>query len=139
MTDRNFHILITDRNPHVRDLLKREFANQAYRVDTAGEGAEILRLAGTTPLPHLIILDPETPSDLGEGLVSALARVGSSIPIILHGFGLEEVETTEKMVAARVEKNGDTVRLLEAAERVLRQHYPARFKTAETEGNGEIR
>ena len=32
MTARDFRILITDRNPHVRDLLKREFAGRFVQV-----------------------------------------------------------------------------------------------------------
>lgn len=133
MTARDFRILITDRNPHVRDLLKREFAGRFVQVDTAGDGEEIMRrLASPTP-PHLVILDPETPSGLGDGLVDALFRRGPDIPVILHGFGMEEGENGggPGTVAGRVEKNGDTVRLLDEAERVLRQRYPARFPSGE--------
>lgn len=136
MTARNFRILITDRNPHVRDLLRREFAGRFVQVDTAGDGEEIMRrLAGPTP-PHLVILDPETPSGLGDGLVDALFRRGPDIPVILHGFGLEEMEAGIETVAGRVEKNGDTVRLLDEAERVLRARHPGRFES-ETDAERE--
>jgi len=40
---RPLHILIADRNPHVREFIKREAAADGHRIDAAENGRELLR------------------------------------------------------------------------------------------------
>jgi len=53
-------ILIADRNRHVRDLLRREFAAEGYRVQVAKDGQEVMNISNEEA-PDLFIMDSELP------------------------------------------------------------------------------
>lgn len=55
-TDEDSRILVVDDDPAVSSLLRRSFAYEGYRVDTAASGAEALRLARERPHTEVFIL-----------------------------------------------------------------------------------
>lgn len=137
MNQPTFIILITDKNPHVRDLLKREFTRAGYRTEEARDGAEALARLAASPRPHLVVLDPEIPSDQEGSLLAAVTLLAPGLPVILHAWGAEEAGTGPEAPAIQVEKSGDTAALVETAGRVLQATYPDQFAGTGTARNGE--
>ena len=68
-----FTILIADRNPHIREFLRREMMAEGYRARLAKNGREVLRLVYQRGPLDLLILDPDLP-DAGE--VPVLEKLG---------------------------------------------------------------
>lgn len=102
------HILVTDVNSHVRDLLKREFQQDGYTVYLAKNGAEARQvLFGPDPL-DLIVLDPELPAVPGRSLLRLIQDRIPPVRVIVHTYPefadvLEEgsnVEFVEKSAAS---------------------------------------
>lgn len=130
-------ILIIDKNPHVRDFLKREIEKTGHRVVTLEKGS---LLAGDglflPPGLSLVVIDPDMP-DIGmmdilekmyeitkkkeekphipeHGNVTAGTEAESrfpDIPVILHAHGsvFEDIPETIRNSFICVEKNGNSV------------------------------
>ena len=81
-TDQDSRILVVDDDPAVSSLLRRSFAYEGYRVDTAASGAEALRLAMERP-PALVVLDIMMPGMDGLEVCRRLREADSSLPILL--------------------------------------------------------
>jgi len=90
--ERRFTILLTDRNRHVRELLRRELAAEGYRVETARDGREVLGCLYHVSSIDLLVLDPDILYMAEAGLLKRLRRLRPELPVILHGFSLEELE-----------------------------------------------
>jgi two-component system response regulator MprA len=75
-------ILIVDDDPAVTSLLRRGFAYEGYRVDTAASGAEALSVARERP-PDLVVLDIMMPGMDGLEVCRRLRDVSRSLPILL--------------------------------------------------------
>ena len=107
------NILITDRNPHVREYLKRELMAEGYHVCTAKNGQGILlRIYSSEPL-ELLILDPEV---LDADEVSFFEKLQDRIPdlpVVVHAFLSDYSSlTTVLNSAVFVEKSGSSVERL---------------------------
>ena len=109
-TGNAFTILIADRNPHVRDLLKREMTAEGYGVVTAKDGREVLEwLFGKDPL-HLLILDLDLPDALEAELIDRLNDRIPQLPVVLHSLEREQINYPRGMPATVfVEKRGNSV------------------------------
>jgi len=84
---RIFHILLTDKNRHVRDLLQRELEREGYvtyNVESAGSTYSYI-LSGV-PL-DLIILDPDLFRPRHLDLFREIVQGTPGIPVILHTYG----------------------------------------------------
>ena len=108
-----FNILITDRNPHVREYLKRELMAEGYRVSMAKSGQEILlRIYSSEPV-DLLILDPEL---LDADKVSFFEKLQDRIPdlpVVVHAFLPDYSNITNELYSAVfVEKSGSSVERL---------------------------
>ncbi|MBG0775207.1 MAG: response regulator [Desulfovibrionaceae bacterium] len=114
-------ILITDRNPNVRELLRREFAKHGVRADTARDGREVCaRLCSPEP-PHLLVLDPEIPhaGSMGEW---ARRRGGAGpVAVVLNTFTPDAPGPLAGLAVAVVEKDPDTDLLWERVRAILAQ------------------
>jgi DNA-binding NtrC family response regulator len=118
-------ILIADRNPHVREFLKREMTADGYHVRLAKSADEILQLALSSEHLDLVILDPDLPGVSELALVKILQDKTPSLPIVVHTFLADYVnEPVMLRVAALVEKKGSNVdRLKQVVCDVLRKTY----------------
>jgi len=121
-----FTILVADRNPHVRTFLGRELAAEGYRVLTAKDGRELLRMLNDNDSPDLLVLDLELPDVSGLQILMQLQDRKPLLPIVVHTFCTEDADhPVVKEAAAFVEKTGDHIdSFMAVIERVLEDYYP---------------
>lgn len=125
-----FTLLIADRNPHVRDFLKREMIAEGYHVQLAKNGRDVLdRIHHDEPL-DLLVLDPDLP-DVGDlSILERLQEELPGLPIVLHTF-LSEYRSHSGVLSAGafVEKDGSNIDALKTVIlEMLRKAYPKRFR-----------
>ena len=111
--EKEFTILIADRNRHVRELLKREMRAEGYRVRLAKNGREVLDQVYQYEPLDLLILDLDLP-DAGE--VAVLERIEDripSLPVVVHTF-LSDYANNRGVLGAAVfvEKKGSSIESL---------------------------
>lgn len=81
-----FHILVTDTNLHVRNLLKRELQQDGHTIYMAKNKKEVHdHIHGTNKL-DIIILDPEVPDLLDKSLLDEIHDRVPQVKIIIHTF-----------------------------------------------------
>jgi DNA-binding response OmpR family regulator len=124
-----FTILIADRNPHVREFLRRELMAEGYRVQVARNGREVLRMTDVDDPPELLILDLDMPYVSGLTILEELENRKSPLPVMIHTFRMEyEKHPAVQRAAGFWEKRGDNIDGLKATvTQVLRKYYPRRF------------
>lgn len=112
-TRESFVILIAERNPHVRELLKREFAPEGYKIIFAKNGAEILEKIRFTKDIDLLVLDSAI-VDLSESeFLSIMKKSPSPLPVIIHTYSKEDIDSKLLLRAASVvEKEGGSIECL---------------------------
>ncbi len=125
-------ILVADRNPHVREFLKRELSAEGYDVLAAENGKQVLRWAYSVEDIDLLILDPDLP-DVGEKRL--LHKLQGRIPClstVIHGFPSEQTDYMDLLnVVAFVEKGGQSVEQLKnVIQTILNVPPPARLSTS---------
>ena len=108
--EKNIHILITERNPHVREFLKREMEAEGYVVRSAVNGKELLDHVYLNQPLDVIIIDPDMPDvNVPETLKLLRDRV-PQVTIVLHTF-FADYEEYGKVLdeAIFVEKQGNSI------------------------------
>ena len=105
-----FTILIADRNPHVRKLLKREIALEGYNVCLAKNNREVQAQLSPSPKIDLIILDPDI-IDLDKSeFFEIIEKSMPTLPVIIHVFSRDDIDgDILQLAAAVVEKSGGSV------------------------------
>jgi CheY-like chemotaxis protein len=125
---RPFRILIADRNPHVREFLRREFRYAGYRVQVAKDSQEVLMLIDVSEPPHLLVLDLDMPRGDALELLELVVGREPPLPVVVHAFIPEPAERSAlDKAAALVEKRGDTETLKRVVQDVLEKCYPDFF------------
>jgi two-component system response regulator MprA len=81
-TGQEASILVVDDDPAVTSVLRRGLAFEGYHVQTAGSGAEALRVARERP-PSLVILDVMMPGIDGLEVCRRLREGDRTLPILL--------------------------------------------------------
>jgi DNA-binding NtrC family response regulator len=103
-------ILIADRNPHVRNFLRREMASEGYRVDLAEKAQEVLRALLKPRRVDFLVIDPDLAGAMECRLADELRRHLPTLPVIVHSFFSVLCEWREKLHgAAFIEKNANSV------------------------------
>ena len=82
----SFHIMVTDINPHVRNLLKRELKREGYSVFCVGSGIDAYHSICDSAMIDLIILDPELLYPYGNSLFRDVLDHNPSLQIIIHTY-----------------------------------------------------
>ncbi len=125
--DKEFRILIADRNRNVRNLLQRELFGEGYRVVLAGEDRELLRLLHDEEAADLLILDPDIPSHVTIAeLLKMVHGNKPHLPVIIYTFFSDEADYLEMPgVAACLEKSEDINTLKTAVGDLLDKYYPS--------------
>ncbi|BBO80391.1 hypothetical protein DSCO28_09570 [Desulfosarcina ovata subsp. sediminis] len=111
-----YHLLIADKNPHIRNFLKREFTASGYIVHLAETGKELLNITyGPTPL-DLLIIDPDFPDADESYLTKKLQNRMPQLPVVLHTLNTElDTGFPPLRVAQLIEKDGSSVENLKQA------------------------
>jgi CheY-like chemotaxis protein len=84
----SFTILIADRNPRVRDFLRRELISDGYQTKIAKDGREVLQVIDADESCELLILDLDMPHMSGLSVLETIQRRKPSLPVIIHTFGV---------------------------------------------------
>ncbi len=126
--DEEFTILVTDRNRHVREFLRRELSSEGFRVLTAKDGGEVMSVIRGEEAPDLLILDPDLTYPDGMAILEELHKLIHPFPVIVHSFPMESQSYQEMPhVAASVEKSESTDCLKSTITTVLKFRYPERL------------
>lgn len=84
MLTETFTILIADRNPHVRELLRKMLEAEGYRVWIAKDGTVVLMILDVNEPPDLLILDMDIRRVSGLRISECLKDHDFSMPVLLH-------------------------------------------------------
>jgi DNA-binding NtrC family response regulator len=128
--EKEFNLLIVDRNPHIRNFLKREFQSEGYNVQLAKNGRELLDLIYSSAPVDLVIIDPDFPDVSQLKLFKSLEDRVPTLPFIIHSDLFDYLESTSHISKATfVPKRGSSSETLkDVVWNLLRKSYPKRFK-----------
>ena len=108
-----FTILIADRNPNVREFLKREMMAEGYRVRLAKDSREVLKWVFSQAPLDLLILDSDLPDASDVDIFEQLHDRIPQLPVVLHSLETDHANYTEALITtAFVEKQGNSVECL---------------------------
>ena len=131
MHSADVRILIVERNPRMRDFLRREFAKHNLQVEGASSGTEMFRKMEEAPF-HLLVLDVNTAEAAGRDLLRRLADRYPDIPVILHTYLQDLAEDPAlSRITAMVEKSGNPEDLTSMVRSVFEDRYPGLMETKE--------
>ncbi len=110
---KEYTILIADRNPHVREFLKREMKTAGYRVRLAENSCQVIKWAYHYEPVDILILDPDLPDNEEFSLLTSLQDRVPPLPVVFHAF-LSDYDEASAMFksAGFVEKQGNSVESL---------------------------
>jgi CheY-like chemotaxis protein len=129
---RGFTILIADRNPRVREFLKREMISEGYAVQLARNGREVLQCVNGGKPPDLLILDLDLPDAGQTALLEEVQECMPTLPVVVHTL-LSDYLNHPPILSnvALVEKEGTNIDSLKnVVLDVLRKSYPKRVLPA---------
>lgn len=107
---KGYNILIADRNPHVRELLRREMRLEGYQVQLAKTGREVINYTLRQDSFDLLILDPDLPDTDESFLLKKLGERIPPLPVIVHAFLSENNERQDVLTTVIfVEKRGSSI------------------------------
>jgi DNA-binding NtrC family response regulator len=112
---KKYKILIADRNPHVREFLKREMEAEGYDVRLAKNGREVLTWAYHKEQIDLLILDLNLPDENELCIPEKLQDRIPALPVVVHGFFSDYSDHPDifnKTSLFFVEKKGNSVERL---------------------------
>jgi DNA-binding NtrC family response regulator len=111
--NRHFTILVADRNPHVRDFLRREMMAEGFHVDLARNASEVLKRVYEDESIDLIIIDPDLPDVSQEELLAKLSDLIPGLPIVVHSFSFQYAYCSEEPSQLTfVKKEGESIEAL---------------------------
>jgi CheY-like chemotaxis protein len=87
-------ILVVDDEWAIREVIEVILIRAGYRVLTAGDGAEALRMARDTPGIALLVSDLEMPRMRGDALATRFSRLHPSASVLFVSSSNGPIETT---------------------------------------------
>ena len=114
---KRFTILIADRNPHVREFLKREMMAEGYHILLAKSVQEVLKFIYDNNRPlDLLILELDLPDTGGLPILKKLEDRIPNLPVVVHTYLSEYLNHPAVLCAAAiVEKKGNSIDHLKKA------------------------
>lgn len=134
MHSSDVRILIVERNPRMRDFLRREFSKRNFMVEGASCGSELFAKLDCGAATHILIMDVNTSEGTGRELLQQVINRYPHIPVILHTY-LQDLSEDPSLlkVKAMVEKNGNPDNLTRMVARVFEELYPNLIKNERSE------
>lgn len=116
-----FAIIIADRNPHIRNLLKREIQDDSHCIELADSGYQLLDLVfNENKEVDLMVIDPDFPDIDAPDLLMTLQTLEPAPRIVLHAFHSNYIQTACKLPNVTfVEKDGGNIEHLETLIRCI--------------------
>ncbi len=112
---KNNSILIADRNPHIRDFLRRELTACGYNIRQVQNGKELLKLIYSRNRIDLLVLDPEVPGVEAIELARKIVDRIPQLPVVLfYTRGNDDISEYNAGHVFLVEKNGQSIDTLKA-------------------------
>ena len=110
-------LLIADRNPHVREFLKREMMADGYQIRLVKSGQELIDdIHNPATLPDMVILDPDLPDANDLSLLHHIHQIVPGLPIVIHTLQTEMIHQLDAVhPVIFVEKKGSSVDHLKQA------------------------
>jgi len=107
------NIVVADRNPRVRNLLKRELASSGLKIRLAENAGELLDIVYSRTPISLLVLDPDLPGIEDFNIFKRLKDRNPALPIILHEIrGADTPLDLDDKTVLRIEKNGYSIEVL---------------------------
>jgi DNA-binding response OmpR family regulator len=128
----SFHILVTDSNHHVCDLLQRELQKEGYAVCSSMSAIRAHDYLFSTAAIDLLILDPQLFHPYDQTLIGEILRYHAKIQIIFHTYKdvLAELKTGANI--QRVEKNAESIGSLKIAVRGCFRRFSEKRERSKT-------
>jgi DNA-binding NtrC family response regulator len=105
-----FTILIADRNPNVRDYLRRELKNEGYQTILAENCREVIQMINTKIHFDMIIIDPDLPDVEEKELFFKLQGLRPHTAIVIHTLASQYLDAGSAIVeACFIEKDGNSI------------------------------
>jgi DNA-binding NtrC family response regulator len=110
-------LLIADRNPHVREFLKREMMAEGYHIRLVKSGQELIdHIHNPDTLPDMVILDPDLPDANDLSLVHQIHQLAPDLPVVIHTLQTDMIhQLNVKQSVLLIEKKGSSVDHLKQA------------------------
>lgn len=106
-------IVVADRNPHVRDFLRREMTSEGYSVKLARNAKELLDIVFAQENIDMAIVDPDLPDEEAAVLLRKLEDRLPPLPVTIHAFAPEENSYNHlSNIVGVVEKRGNSIEKL---------------------------
>ncbi|MGD9972548.1 MAG: response regulator [Desulfatirhabdiaceae bacterium] len=103
-------LLIADRNPHIRDYLKRELTSEGYVIYLAKTSRELLETIACINTLDLLILDPDLPDQNDPDILMKIRSIAPDIHVVIHSFRPEFHQSEQKSGQVDfVEKRGNSI------------------------------
>lgn len=114
-------IIVADRNPNVRNLLKRELTAFGLNVRLVDNAERLLKTINSQLPIGLLVLDPDLPGVDSIGLYQKLANRAPQLPTILYCVrGAANPSLLKSLGVVRIEKDADSIELIkDAAQDIL--------------------
>ena len=102
--------MIADRNPNVRELLRRELTAEGYQVLLARNGQEVLKGVEDHEGLDLLVVDLDLPYAGDSDILEALRKQIPALPVVVHTFLPEYINHPATLNSvALVEKEGNSI------------------------------
>ena len=110
-------ILIADRNPNVREFLKREMTAENYQVILADDAKTLLKMAFESQPVDILIFDPDLPDMEPAEIISKLECRTPPLPVVIHALPEAEIDYCGCSSSIFIEKGS---RSIEVIKRIIR-------------------
>ncbi|BBO66677.1 hypothetical protein DSCA_06070 [Desulfosarcina alkanivorans] len=111
--DKAYIILIADRNPHIREFLRRELDAFGCTVRLVENGKELLEQVYSQKRVDLLIFDPDIPGMEPIDIFRKILDRVPQLPVVLYCVrGTENIGDFTGGNVRLVEKNGQSIEVL---------------------------
>jgi DNA-binding NtrC family response regulator len=129
---KKINLLVVDRNPHIRNFLKREFQSEGYNVKLAKNGKELMDLIYSSAPIDLVIIDPDIPDITQSNLFKSLEDRVPPLQFVIHSDLFDYLESTSHISKATfVPKQGSSSETLKDVILNILKESQIKFKTTE--------